>query len=476
MVREIDETCLILRNFPHSFSEEEIREFVELFDPTEVDIYKISRTAFAVFKSKEHTRHILHLLHQEEIEGYRLFVEFSAKNRSRSTLLHACADDNITGNQSNETSVLNLDVNDIIKRLYATAENVNVNQPPPPYLFYEYPKATRSIIDAISITLESTPSFYIQVLHLMNRMNLEPPFIPSDKNLIYESRKPQVQSSATQTDELQWQQFVRNKRKHVESGESELDSSSNNSDDEDNAPHLKGKYPRLDKDELIKAKQRNILKMQRIQMLRLPNEKPTTSAQETSSAFDVQSKLKRDISIKMLAPQMLDVGEKVDVDTTQGEDLENAQEIESVPKTVILSNAEIEENRIPSDQLKTHPLFEHYSPGSISNRLYIKNLAKDVSEIDLHAIYDRYLEENCSGRGGIRSVEIRLMTTGRMKGQAFITFDGPYLNTDIDDEFTSDLATKYQMIERALEETNGFILKGKPLIVQYGKSKSSLNV
>lgn len=472
MVREIDETCLILRNFPHSFSQVEIHEFVELFDPIEVDIYKISRTAFAVFKSKEHTRHILHLLHQEEIEGYRLFVEFSVKNRSRSTLLRAHADDNITGNQSNETSVLKLDVNDIIKRLYATAENVNVNQPPPPYLFYEYPKATRPIIDAISIILESTPPFYIQVLHLMNRMNLEPPFIANDKNLIYESRKHQIQSIATQTDEIHWQQFMRNKRKHVESGESELDSSSGNSDDaydEENAPHLKRKYPRLDKDELIKAKQRKILKMQRIQMVRLPNDKPTTSALEISSAFDVQSKLIRDTNIKIRPPQMLEVGEKFDVKTTHGKDLENAQGIESAPKIVTLSNAEIEENRIPRDQLKTHPLFEHYSSGSISNRLYIKNVAKDVSEIELHAIYDRYLEENCGGCGGIRSVEIRLMTSGRMKGQAFITFDGPYLNADIDEEFTSDLASKYRMIERALNETNGFILKGKPLIVQYGK-------
>lgn len=37
------------------------------------------------------------------------------------------------------------------------------------------------------------------------------------------------------------------------------------------------------------------------------------------------------------------------------------------------------------------PVFKNYHPGKPSNRLYIKNLAKQVEENDLHFIYQKYL-------------------------------------------------------------------------------------
>lgn len=46
------------------------------------------------------------------------------------------------------------------------------------------------------------------------------------------------------------------------------------------------------------------------------------------------------------------------------------------------------------------------------------------------------------------------MQEGRMKGQAFITFE------------TVELAQK------ALKETNGYILKEKPLVVQFARSST----
>jgi len=45
--------------------------------------------------------------------------------------------------------------------------------------------------------------------------------------------------------------------------------------------------------------------------------------------------------------------------------------------------------------------------------------------------------------------------TGRMKGQAFVTFP---------DEATS---------KAAFELANGFVFKGKPLLIQYGNSQAS---
>lgn len=37
------------------------------------------------------------------------------------------------------------------------------------------------------------------------------------------------------------------------------------------------------------------------------------------------------------------------------------------------------------------PVFKNYHPGKPSNRLYIKNLAKQVEEKDLHFIYRKYI-------------------------------------------------------------------------------------
>lgn len=51
-----------------------------------------------------------------------------------------------------------------------------LDYPSPPYLEYAYPKATPLVVQNISNALLHVPKFYEQVLHLMNKMNLPPPF------------------------------------------------------------------------------------------------------------------------------------------------------------------------------------------------------------------------------------------------------------------------------------------------------------
>jgi hypothetical protein len=50
---------------------------------------------------------------------------------------------------------------------------------------------------------------------------------------------------------------------------------------------------------------------------------------------------------------------------------------------------------------KHHPVFRNYQPGIPSCRLYIKNLAKQVTERDLHYIYRRYLTPNTDEQGNM---------------------------------------------------------------------------
>lgn len=488
MSRYIDDRCLIVRNFPATFSEDDIRDFLQMFDPIDLNIFATQHTAIAEFENFDHAKNILTLLHQEILDDSRLFVEFAPKNRSQLAILCSHVNNSMPNVPSKSTNLEKTEeISKTLKRLYATADSLSFEQPPPPHLYYEYPKVNRDIIDAICIALECVPKFYTQVLHLMNRLNLEPPFVPGDKRLTYESATCKVQSVAvsTQTEEISWQNFLRNKRKFIESDESELDSSNPSDEETIGTGPSKAKRKKVtaddsNKQELLRQKQKNLLKMQRLQK-QLESIEKSAPPQRIDDAFDLEQHHMKSSMIKIVVPEQLDTTTKLNeasstlTTTTTEIMIQNDKILEAEEKLLgphVWSDAELNENRIPADQLRGHPMFQNYNAGEICNRLYIKNIAKNVTNDDLKAIYDRYLEVNCGGCGNIRSIDIRYMTSGRMKGQAFITFDGPYLNCDdVDNETPSNLSNKYQMIERALRETNGLILKGKPLVVVYGKKK-----
>ncbi|KAG8244823.1 RNA-binding region-containing protein 3 [Homalodisca vitripennis] len=97
------------------------------------------------------------------------------------------------------------------------------------------------------------------------------------------------------------------------------------------------------------------------------------------------------------------------------------------------------------------PVFKNYQPGAPSCRLYVKNLAKQVLTRDLHFIYRRYYRPELDQVQG-SMFDIRLMQEGRMKGQAFITLQS------------------VEQAQAALKDTNGYILKDKPMVVQFARS------
>eukprot|EP00850_Spirogloea_muscicola_P004245 SM000018S03610 [mRNA] locus=s18:333966:337702:+ [translate_table: standard] len=79
---------------------------------------------------------------------------------------------------------------------------------------------------------------------------------------------------------------------------------------------------------------------------------------------------------------------------------------------------EIQKSKLSPEEILAMPMFKNYSVGEPSDVLYIKNLAKDE---------------------------------GRMRGQAFVTFPAPNL------------------AQKALVATHGYLLKDKPMVVQYGR-------
>lgn len=123
--------------------------------------------------------------------------------------------------------------------------------------------------------------------------------------------------------------------------------------------------------------------------------------------------------------------------------------IDQLPALPLIPLDEIIKNRFNEDQLRlidNGRLYRNYERGQPSRRLYVKNIdTKHVDERVLHSIYDRY-------RRNSPEIDIRLMREGKMKGQAFVTFE------------SEDLALN------ALNDTNGFILHEKPLIVQFART------
>ncbi|XP_041360406.1 RNA-binding protein 41-like isoform X2 [Gigantopelta aegis] len=113
-------------------------------------------------------------------------------------------------------------------------------------------------------------------------------------------------------------------------------------------------------------------------------------------------------------------------------------EVEFVPETVI------KKYRLTECGIRNLPRFKNFSTGDPSNVLYLKNLSSMVTEEDLVSLFGRFQNPRSS------TLIYKLMT-GRMRGQAFVTFP--------------DTPTA----ESALQLINGYHFKGKPIIIQYGK-------
>ncbi|EDW01272.1 GH20545 [Drosophila grimshawi] len=290
-----------------------------------------------------------------------------------------------------------------VQKLYAgNKQQFDLMQPPPPYLQYAYPPINDNILAAIGDALRSDKRFYTQVLHLMNRMNLRPPFgkRPSGLHLLPE----QSQSIATQTEKVL---------------ESETESE-------------------LESDEEAKLKQQQLKR------------KPAALA--TSIPEQYRKRARQMLQSAVKAPI---VKVSIDVPTFDAPKIELKLPT-SLPAAS--TDEQLPEERLTLEQLQALPIYKNYKRGEPSNKLYIKNLDKSVMESQLRLLYARYAPAD--------SLDIKVMQQGRMKGQAFITFQ-KLSNTDT----IADADAAAVVVAQALMATNGLLWHQKPMIVCYGKQQ-----
>ncbi|XP_077745738.1 RNA-binding protein 41 isoform X3 [Canis aureus] len=116
------------------------------------------------------------------------------------------------------------------------------------------------------------------------------------------------------------------------------------------------------------------------------------------------------------------------------------QPIEFVPED------EIQRNRLSEEEIRKIPMFSSYNPGEPNKVLYLKNLSPRVTERDLVSLFARFQEKKGP------PIQFRIMT-GRMRGQAFITFPNK------------------EIAWQALHLVNGYKLRGKILVIEFGKNR-----
>lgn len=130
---------------------------------------------FAKFASKHAATQAFLRLHQLEVRGRRLSVEFAKKNLSEfpHDESHQLQDQKDEGSQE---ELIESNYRTFLKKLNGWAFSQVLTQPPSPNIWYKYSPPTADTLLRIAIQMLKEPVFYCQVLHLMNKMNLPPPF------------------------------------------------------------------------------------------------------------------------------------------------------------------------------------------------------------------------------------------------------------------------------------------------------------
>ncbi|XP_037354370.1 RNA-binding region-containing protein 3 isoform X2 [Talpa occidentalis] len=462
---------LLVRHLPAELTTEEKEDLLKYFGAQSVRVLsdkgRLKHTAFATFPNEKAAIKALTRLHQLKLLGHTLVVEF-AKEQDR---VHSpCPSSGIEKKKRSEDPVEDDKEKKELGCLTienGIAPNHGLTFPLNSCLKYMYPPPSSTILANIVNALASVPKFYVQVLHLMNKMNLPTPFGPiTARPPMYEdymslhaplppaSPQPPEDPPLPEEDE------------EFSSQESEYESS----DEEDRQrmtklmelANLQPKRPKT-------IKQRHVRKKQKIKdMLNVPSSashslhpvllpsdvfdqsQPVSNKKiEFHISTDIPAAIKKELEKEQNCDEpnggFGKIFPKPNLNITE----ENKEDSDEMPSECI-SRRELEKGRISREEMEKLSVFRSYEPGEANCRIYVKNLAKHVQEKDLKYIFGRYVDFSSETQRIM--FDIRLMKEGRMKGQAFIGLPNE------------------KAAAKALKEANGYVLFGKPMVVQFARS------
>lgn len=486
-------TNLIVKNLPAKFSDKDKKEFLNLFGSQQVTCLngRLKHCCFAEFPDVGTAKQALDALHQFEVLGQTLVVEYAKP-------LHEKLSNEIQANkvlerknflQKKKKKEENLEDNTKTSQeesdLFSggLAPSLGLNHNFPGHLHYKYPEPNVQILTNIANALATVPKFYTLVLNLMNKMHLPPPFTGVTPTPPLPDNNVNMQDASVDTADL---------HAYGSSEESELESDSENKKHE---IYMNNKLP----DEPIRKKKRlraaATINQEKLQVKKLNADLPVESFFELNSSvkrleFKLGNSIK-DAVEKKSAPAVhfnvfdergqfgtiepvpkaarlddtkntnpeianitsanQDISEE-NMDGERNDDLSNdlSSEEEDEENTEYISSKQLNDNKILPEEILNMNQFKNYKQGDQTNRIYIKNIGKQVTTDELFFIFKRFIR-HCTDEEKA-TLDIRHMKEGRMKGQAFVTFPNE------------------NIAEKALKCVHGYILQDKPMVIQYGKS------
>lgn len=424
---------LVIRHLPVTLSFQEKEQLLKHFGAKKVWETKRKRHyVFASFGSVEKARSSLMRLHQLEIAHRRLVVEYSVEKEPLTQKIDI-----------EQTSATTKYVQDFVRRLNAWNPSVDFYQPPPVHLKYKYPEINPSIAVNLIHTLFTHKPFYTQSLHLINKMCLDIPFEDNEK--------------ATHFFKETFKSYFSDQFALIPQPQSEPESEMSSDETEQKTA--------TNQPTAFKRKRKLVTPIKSaaavLSTATLPKVKkvPVNHEEVFEPIIPVQEPKKISLFVPRDTLQKPYEEPKVIGELGKFEKKPEPEKIEEAPlerEQPTISKKELMKNRVSYNDMKVLSVFKNYHPGPPSMRLYIKNLSKTATEQDVHRIYRRYIENISEEEQN--GFDVRVMQEGRMKGQAFVTFPS------------------VAIAETALHETNGYLLKERPMVVQFARAANKKTV
>ncbi|KAI8055950.1 hypothetical protein BDF22DRAFT_774202 [Syncephalis plumigaleata] len=187
-------TTLIIRNLP-SLPESDLQELLTHFGAFQVRIMEspsMRGTAFASFPNQAIAASALERINGLELHGKHLRADYSRPPTQQSSLDTRSSNNEMDQSAQSLTSssITTSKVKPVTTALSAStpmvatsiAPKLGVHYPAPPHLHYLYPPPNPRTLRNIMTAITAVPKLYTQVLHLMNKMNLPPPFDDTEWN------------------------------------------------------------------------------------------------------------------------------------------------------------------------------------------------------------------------------------------------------------------------------------------------------
>ncbi|KAK6484687.1 RNA-binding region-containing protein 3 [Huso huso] len=486
MVHAKRSKTLIVRHLPSELTRNEKEDLLKYFGAVSARVFsdkgRLKHTAFATFAGENAAAKALTRLHQLEILSHTLVVEFAKDQESVHLLSQPAISDKSLqdGQVANGKEKTERKPQSIPLIENGVAPSLGLHFPPNPCLKYLYPPPTNGILANIANAMASVPKFYVQVLHLMNKMNLPSPFGPiTARPPLYEEFVP---APPPPMPPLPPEEPPLPEEEMEFSSEEESEYETEDDEEKERMVRLMGLANQPSKRPQRKKlpSSRKKPKLKDLLYVPKPDSHSSHSTLQPSDVFEQpqsceQKKIEFHISANVSG--ILEGGllqeenrhETTEVEETANEEegvgfgkiyptpLTNDQEEggdegedeDDIPSEFI-SRRELEKGRISKEEIKRLSVYKKYEPGDPTCRLYVKNVAKRVEEKDLKYIFGRYIDFSSDTERNM--FDIVLMKEGRMKGQAFIGLPSE------------------KAASKALKETNGYVLYDKPMVVQFARS------